>query len=170
MKNTNKTGLTPEQYRGLEILTNHGMDYVSVGYGTPNLVQRGLQFRRKSEICSNPKHLRNMKPGMALIGVVTEDVDLIVLDPDHPEARSDSTRAQIVSLRNVIAAANHEDGTLFIFRKLAGESVLEIPKVFGALSRMQPDCWVELPGSIHRGRRSSHVSWITPFPVVGGDL
>lgn len=170
MKKTTKSGLTPEQYRGLEILTDHGMDYVSVGYGTPNILQRTLRYRRHREICSNPSHLRNMKSGMALIGVVTEFVDLIVFDPDHAEAQSTSTQAFIEGLSNVIAVALHEDGTRFIFRKLAGESVLAFPKVFGALSRMQTDCWVELPGSIHRGRRSSHVLWVTPFPSFGGEL
>jgi len=146
------------------------MDYVSVSYGTPSLFQQAQQKLRQHGICSNPEHLRKMKPGKALIGVVTEYIDVIALDPSHPEAQSLSTQAFIESLQNVIAVAKHEDGTQMFFRKLAGESVLEFPPVFGALSRMQTDCWIELPGSIFKRRLSSHISWVTPFLEDLGDV
>lgn len=165
LPNKNDSGLTPEQYRGLELLTSHGMKYLPIPYrilfgGSPH----AHRIARRS-IKRNPRHLKGMRPGTALVGVLTGSVDVMVVDAQHPEATSDWTESVLDQLPKIIAIARRNDGSTLYFTKSEGWP----PGTQGALSLMSKGCWVELPGSIRPEDTESHLRWLLPPELAGDD-
>jgi len=163
--NKKDSGLKPEQYRGLELLTSHGMKYLPIPYrilfgGSP---AEALQACRS--IQQDPKQLQGMCQGTALVGVLTGTVDVMVVDAQHPDAESDWTNSVLDQLPKIIAIARNNDGSTLYFTKSAGWP----GGTEGALSLLTQGCWVELPGSIRPEDTESHLRWLLPPELAGDD-
>ena len=165
MKRKNKSGLTPEQYLGLELLTSHGMKYLPIPYSI--LLSGSPQAHRMARrgIKRNPRRLRGMGPGTALVGVLAGGIDVLEFDWNHPEAFTELVTDVLDAIHEPLAVIQNDEGLEFYFMKSIG-----LKGDWGPFRLLSKDCWVELPGSIRSGQTESHIFYEPQFPESEGDL
>jgi len=139
------------------------MKYLPIPYrilfgGSPEAQRRAQRGIRR-----NPKHLKGMCAGTALVGVVAGGIDVLVRDTNHPAAFTHVVQDVIDTIPHLLAVAHDVDGNQLHFMKTVGAPA----GTYGALSVLSEGCWVELPGSIRPGDTESHLTWMPQGLSVG---
>ena len=159
MRNINGTGPTPEQYRGLEILTSHGMRFAIVDrYAYLNNPQRAREQVLRDASLSLRK-LETLDSTKIIVGITGSGVDVIVR---NPEVQSWTLTEIVLAIPNVLAKTINNEGVETYFVKSTRLPNLAMP----GIELITDNRFVILPSPAEGNKESVHWLPVTEIQQV----
>ena len=159
MKNTNKSGLKPNEYRELQLLTSHGMRFAIVDkHAHFNNPQRAREQVLRDASLSLRK-LETLDSTKIIVGITGSGVDAIVR---NPEVQSWTLTEIVLAIPNVLAKTINNEGVETYFVKSTRLPNLAMP----GIELITDNRFVILPSPAEGNQESVHWLPITEIQQV----
>ena len=149
MKHTNKSGLRPNEYRGLEILTDHGMRFAIIDkHAYFNNPQRAREQVLRDASLSLRK-LETLDATKIIVGITGSGVDAIVRNPD---VQSWALTEIVLAIPKVLAKTINNEGVETYYVQSTGLPNLVLP----GLEVLTENRFIILPSPTEGNQESVH--------------